>query len=163
MATHSTILAWEISWTEEPGRLQSIGSQRVRHNWVRTHTHTTICQVLSQALKPQLACRKPPWSVRLCISEDVSFLQVSGTCSKSHTASSKAARHPQGSPQGQCSWLLPTGLSEQSWNQEHHVKETRLQNNYTPPAKKSSFEKNKITFLSKGKNKEYMFFRFPVA
>ena len=30
--THSSILAWKISWTEEPGRLQSIGSQRVRHN-----------------------------------------------------------------------------------------------------------------------------------
>ena len=32
MATHSSILAWEISWTEQPGRLQSRGSQRVRHN-----------------------------------------------------------------------------------------------------------------------------------
>ena len=32
MAIHSSILAWEIPWTEEPGRLQSMGSQRVRHN-----------------------------------------------------------------------------------------------------------------------------------
>ena len=32
MATPSSILAWEIQWTEEPGGLQSIGSQRVRHN-----------------------------------------------------------------------------------------------------------------------------------
>ena len=32
MATQSSILAWEISWTEEPGRLQFIGSQRVRHD-----------------------------------------------------------------------------------------------------------------------------------
>ena len=32
MATHSSILAWRISWTEEPGGLQSMGSQRVRHN-----------------------------------------------------------------------------------------------------------------------------------
>ena len=31
MATHSSTLAWEIPWTEEPGRLQSMGSQRVRH------------------------------------------------------------------------------------------------------------------------------------
>ena len=31
MATHSSILAWRIPWTEEPGRLQSMGSQRVRH------------------------------------------------------------------------------------------------------------------------------------
>ena len=32
MATHASILAWKILWTEEPGGLQSIGSQRVRHN-----------------------------------------------------------------------------------------------------------------------------------
>ena len=32
LTTHSSILAWEISWTEEPGRLQSMGSQRVRHD-----------------------------------------------------------------------------------------------------------------------------------
>ena len=32
MATHSSILAWEISWTEENGGLQSTGSQRVRHD-----------------------------------------------------------------------------------------------------------------------------------
>ena len=33
MATHSSILAWRIPWTEEPGRLQSIGLQRVGHDW----------------------------------------------------------------------------------------------------------------------------------
>ena len=33
-ATHSSILAWRIPWTEEPGGLQSMGSQRVRHDWV---------------------------------------------------------------------------------------------------------------------------------
>ena len=38
MAIHSLILAWEIPWTEEPGRLQSMGSQRVRHDWV-TNIH----------------------------------------------------------------------------------------------------------------------------
>ena len=32
MATHSSILAWGIPWTEEPGRLQSMGSQSVGHN-----------------------------------------------------------------------------------------------------------------------------------
>ena len=32
MATHSSILAWRIPWTEEPARLQSTGSQRVGHN-----------------------------------------------------------------------------------------------------------------------------------
>ena len=32
MATHSSIVAWKILWTEEPGRLQSMGSQRVGHD-----------------------------------------------------------------------------------------------------------------------------------
>ena len=39
MAAHSSLLAWRISWTEEPGGLQSMGSQRVRHSWA-THTFT---------------------------------------------------------------------------------------------------------------------------
>ena len=33
MATHSIILAWRISWAEEPGGVQSLGSKRVRHDW----------------------------------------------------------------------------------------------------------------------------------
>ena len=49
MATSSSILAWRISWTEEPGRLQSIGSQRVRldwSNWVYSvHTRSITCLV----------------------------------------------------------------------------------------------------------------------
>ena len=34
MSTHSSILAWKIPWMEKPGRLQSVGSQRVGHDWV---------------------------------------------------------------------------------------------------------------------------------
>ena len=45
MATHSSILAWKIPWTEEPVRLQSMGLQRVRHNWV-----TPLCFPFSQYL-----------------------------------------------------------------------------------------------------------------
>ena len=52
MATCSSILAWRIPWTQEPDTLQSMGSQRIRHNWVteckctHTHTHThTHCPV----------------------------------------------------------------------------------------------------------------------
>ena len=40
MATHPSTLAWKIPWMEEPDRLQSIGSQRVRHNWATSlHYH----------------------------------------------------------------------------------------------------------------------------
>ena len=44
--THSSILAWRISWTEQPDMLPSIGSQRVRHDWSNlTHTAHT-CEAL---------------------------------------------------------------------------------------------------------------------
>ena len=38
MATHPSILAWRIPWTEEPGRLQSMGSKRVGHDYVTKHS-----------------------------------------------------------------------------------------------------------------------------
>ena len=41
-ATHSSILAWIIPWTEEPGKLQSTGSQRARQNWATKHTHVAM-------------------------------------------------------------------------------------------------------------------------
>ena len=41
LATHSSIFAWRILWTEEPGKLQSMGSQRVGHNWA-TNTFSLI-------------------------------------------------------------------------------------------------------------------------
>ena len=39
MATHSSILARKIPWTEEPGWLQSMGLQRVGHDWAFTYAH----------------------------------------------------------------------------------------------------------------------------
>ena len=39
MATHASILAWRIPWTAEPGGLQSMGSQRVRHDLVTEQQH----------------------------------------------------------------------------------------------------------------------------
>ena len=65
MTTHSSILAWKIPWTEEPGGLQSMVSQGVGHNWVRAcehtraHTHTLFqivvnaCFVFFLILYPQ--------------------------------------------------------------------------------------------------------------
>ena len=42
MATHSSVLSWTIPWTEEPGGLQSMGSQRVGHDRATKHTHAGI-------------------------------------------------------------------------------------------------------------------------
>ena len=41
LATHSSNLAWEIPWTEEPGRLQSMGLQRAGHDGAHTHLVNT--------------------------------------------------------------------------------------------------------------------------
>ena len=52
MATHSSTLAWKIPWTEEPGRLQSMGSLRVRHDWV---TSFSLFTFLFHALEKAVA------------------------------------------------------------------------------------------------------------
>ena len=58
MATHSSILAWRIPWTDEPGSLWSIGLQIIRHDWVTEHTHTlpnstwTVCKYSYYIIKP---------------------------------------------------------------------------------------------------------------
>ena len=54
MATHSTNFVWKIPWTEEPCRLQSKGSQRVRQDWV-TNTHTGASQSSHWAAHRQLS------------------------------------------------------------------------------------------------------------
>ena len=46
MATHSSILAWRVPWTGEPGGLQSVGSQRVRHDLATTQTLVTVLRLL---------------------------------------------------------------------------------------------------------------------
>ena len=47
---HSSILAWRVPWTEEPGGLQSMGSQRLGHNWRDlAHTHTATSQLWGDA------------------------------------------------------------------------------------------------------------------
>ena len=55
MATHSSILTWRIPWTGEPGRLQSMGSQRVRLDFVNTHTTKTGLLIDSDRIERILA------------------------------------------------------------------------------------------------------------
>ena len=64
MATHSNILAWKISWTQDPGGLQFMGSQRVRHYWAHTEIKSDVLGFLFVSLffryfncnKPALSC-----------------------------------------------------------------------------------------------------------
>ena len=56
MATHSSILAWRISWTEKPGGLQSIGSHRVGHDWSDLAHTQWVWKVTFKSLKRNLLC-----------------------------------------------------------------------------------------------------------
>ena len=58
MATHSSILAWRIPWTEEPGGLQSTGSQRVGHDWATSLTHSLLSSRLGPCNKRQINKKK---------------------------------------------------------------------------------------------------------
>ena len=63
MAIHSSTLAWKIPWTEKPDRLQSMGSQRVRHNWTTSVSLSVQFSpsVLSNSLWPhKLQHARPP-------------------------------------------------------------------------------------------------------
>ena len=51
MATRSSFLAWKIPRPEEPGRLQSVGSRRVRHDWVTEHEHKLVWLRISGSLR----------------------------------------------------------------------------------------------------------------
>ena len=77
MATHSSILAWEILWTEEPGRLQSMGLQRIGHDWVTKHI--AHHHLPSHPLRPGSCLqRKPLWSHSQRTGKAFSSLLVSG-------------------------------------------------------------------------------------
>ena len=52
MVTHSSILAWRISWREEPGRLQSMGLQRVGHDWATSLSLSFLSFRLGGSLQP---------------------------------------------------------------------------------------------------------------
>ena len=60
MATRSLILAWIIPWTEEPDRLQSMGSQSVRHDWAHAHTLNTIQKKLVPGEIKDLNVKRKP-------------------------------------------------------------------------------------------------------
>ena len=60
MATHSSTLAWKIPWTEEPGRLQSMGSQRVGHNWATSVSFSLSCIGEGNGNPLQCSCPKNP-------------------------------------------------------------------------------------------------------
>jgi len=66
MATHSSIPAWRFAWTEEPIRVQPMGSQRVRHDWATNIPYELLFNLLPTFLSP-VACRQSNSSSFLCV------------------------------------------------------------------------------------------------
>ena len=60
MATHSSTLAWKIPWTEEPGRLQSMGSLRVGHDWATSLSFSLSCIGEGNGNPLQCSCLENP-------------------------------------------------------------------------------------------------------
>ena len=65
MATHASSLAWKIQWTEKPGRLQSMGSQRVRHDWAT-----------SLSLYPQRKCYDKSRQLEKVLESPLDFKEI---------------------------------------------------------------------------------------
>ena len=124
MATHSSILAWRIPWTEEPDGLESMGSQRVWHDWV---TKTTLPLLLKEGplQAPSTALLRAPRAGPVAfLAAQVDSLTVScetATSVPDHTAASlntststAVPKVPLSSPvnrAGRLPWCLSVPLS----------------------------------------------------
>ena len=74
MATCSSILVWEIPWTEEPGGLQSMGLQRVGHEWVTRHRSTQTIVFDANFLNCFADVKLPPPYTHQM--EDINYLMI---------------------------------------------------------------------------------------
>ena len=75
-ATHSSIHAWKIPWTDEPGGLQSMGSQRVGHDWA-TSVCVSVC--VFRNVRKEASPTAGPLALRCIISSHMFFLIPSST------------------------------------------------------------------------------------
>ena len=89
VATRSSILAWKIPWTEELGRLPSMGSQRVRHGW-SDWEHVRGCT------EPRLRWRVPHRKHNLSAGQDQAFLFSGSLCSSTALAHGQEKHTRQG-------------------------------------------------------------------
>ena len=105
MATHSSILAWRIPWTEKPGGLQSIGSERVRHDWsdlaciIGDYTDGLYKEVKDTALLlPWVFCMYFIVSERICLTRTLLLLLLSRFSRVWLCATDRIDGSPPGSP-----------------------------------------------------------------
>ena len=87
MATHSSILAWKIPWTEEPGRLRSMGSWRVGHDWATSLSLFTSCIGEGNGTLLQCSCLENPrdggawWAAVYGVAQSRTWLKRLGSSS----------------------------------------------------------------------------------
>ena len=110
MAPHSSTLAWKIPWMEEPGRLQSMGSLRVGHDWATSLSLLCIGEGNGNPL--QNSCLENPrdrgawWAA---------FYGVSQSRTRLKRLSSSSSRGIR------TNWISPTNLLKQSKQQTHSI------------------------------------------
>ena len=117
MATHSSILAWRIPWLEEPGRLQSLGSQRAGHNW-----SDLTCTHREEVIKPQqsfvstVACAKfSGYRIKVTLGLALKELSLGQTLVREWTRRiCRGPRRPSAGPARAClhTWTQRLQLSE---------------------------------------------------
>ena len=101
MATHSSTLAWKILWMEEPGRLQSMGSRRVGHDWVTSPS--LLCTGEGNDNPLQCSCLENPrdggaWWTAVC--------GVAQSRTRLKRLSSGSNMEPTGLPWGVSGWRI---------------------------------------------------------
>ena len=80
MATHSSTLVWKIPWMEEPGRLQSMGLQRVGHDWV-TSLYSLLAKLWCVFQPPKLVLIILSFHIKINVGCLFDKLQPHGLCS----------------------------------------------------------------------------------
>ena len=105
MAPHSSTLAWKIPWTEEPNRLQSMRSIRVRHDWTTSLSLFTFMHWRGNGNPPQYSCLENPrdwgawWAAVYGVAQSqTSLKQLSSSSSRSNIFSSKQNLCRHGAP-----------------------------------------------------------------
>ena len=103
MATHSSILAWKISWKEEPGTLQSMGWRRVGHNWETSLSFLRNPYLCSIILVPSILLQ---WVVLTLFKTqmpegDEEYLLSSEKCTDEHTSFCIKDQESVGKPESQ--------------------------------------------------------------
>ena len=79
--TYCWSLAWRIPWTEEPGGLQSMESQRVRHDWVTNNMIHHVNKLKVEIMYPFNRCRKSTCQIQHpCMIKTPSIVRVEGMC-----------------------------------------------------------------------------------